>query len=483
MDELSGRLRDAADAVDVPNEDLSDVVRRGRRTRRRRIALGSAMTILLIAAAGSAWSLVGGWDPSEPAPPASGGHDLVAALLEEPFDESLPADLVAEPTEETDMSGPGELGTVIVRFSTDRLPSEGAGGPAHIYYTVFEDAASAVRRHNKADESFRDQARDSAAARVFDIEGLEAPHFCSEWEGVDASCYVVVDDVRIGVTSRLKMMGAAATSRVEDITLAAVRHLNDVRGTEMDLPAPAWEPPERFMPPVEIRGETAVLPVTFLDGTSVTLRAHRSLKIQKMYGQPYTSGGIARIDRTIEFFYGESEHDLHQGPMETYPGSDGSKVEVWEPRPLEGEEDCPNLIYRYRSWGAAVRTCQDELTDEEKEIWARSLAGEVTDDGYLILSSVGEVTLEGPSMNLWMDRSGNYIRLKPGSCTVSRRGGEQHRAADGTMVTLNEAQDGTFAANWCLDEDLHVQVVGPRDFVVTAAETLRAEGLRPGPGS
>lgn len=230
-----------------------------------------------------------------------------------------------------------------------------------------------------------------------------------------------------------------------------------------------------LVPPSELRGDKVAMPVTFPDGTMTTVTADRSLGIQRMRAQPYSSGGIGGIDRTIEFFYGSSRHYAADGPLETFEGHDGTPVEVWSPRPVSGEEHCPNLIYRFGRWGVAVRTCQDELTEEEKRIWARGLVGRVTDDGYLVLEAEGGLTLDrGPSIVLSREGTGVYIRLDTGRC-IRPSDGDQREMPDGTKVTFNQGKGVGFAATWCLDDYLGALAIGSREFAESAAASLRAE--------
>lgn len=112
------------------------------------------------------------------------------------------------------------------------------------------------------------------------------------------------------------------------------------------------------------------MPLVFLDGSSATLVAPASFGVQDMTVSIYTSGGLMGIDRTIDFRYRDGSSFMLEGPLETYEGARGSTVELWHPHP-EHPAECPNLVYRFGDWFVRVRTCQGELSQQERESWAR----------------------------------------------------------------------------------------------------------------
>jgi hypothetical protein len=180
---------------------------------------------------------------------------------------------------------------------------------------------------------------------------------------------------------------------------------------------------------------------------------------------------------------------MYEGPLESYEGSDGIAVEVWEPAP--DTDFCPNLVYRFGAWFVGVRTCQNDLSDQDKETWARSLEGRVTDDGFLVLSARSPLRLqetgghEGPEMILGQGRW-NWIEMKPGPCSPDNLPDEEdmRTMSDGTVVSFsrtggaNSKVKNNWFATWCEDHSVLIQVSeASRAFAEGAAEGLRMRGI------
>lgn len=241
-----------------------------------------------------------------------------------------------------------------------------------------------------------------------------------------------------------------------------------------------------FRPPARMEGGRVVMPVTFVDGSTAEIVADPELGIQDMSAQIFTSGGLGGTDRTLSFRYGDGTGFMHEGPRTTYAGHDGSPVELWDPAP-DFPARCPYLVYRFGLWYAGVRTCQDELSSEERESWARLLKGSVTDGGWLVLSAEDPLRLTpanghmGPQVILGMDRS-NWIEIEPGACD-SGAGGDLREMPDGTMVTFSRLGGGSdrsddWTASWCEDGAADVMVSQAyEDFARAAARGFRMRDI------
>lgn len=226
-----------------------------------------------------------------------------------------------------------------------------------------------------------------------------------------------------------------------------------------------------------------VMALTFVDGTRGDVVADAALGIQDMTAQIYTAGGLKRVDRTISFTYGDGGILTHEGPLETYEGYDGDPVEVW--RGSAGDWECPNLVYGFGQWFVGVRTCQRDLSRAEKETWARSLVGRITDDGFLVLSAKGPLVLqetgghEGPELILASGRA-NAIELEPGECNPEEipDDGDIRTMPDGTRVSFSHIESGKieydWLATWCEDGLMRVQVsYAYEQFAEAAARGFR----------
>lgn len=245
-----------------------------------------------------------------------------------------------------------------------------------------------------------------------------------------------------------------------------------------------------FQPKSRREGGQVVMPITFVDGSSGEIVAPPELGVQEMATAIYTSGGLGRVDRTMDFRYRDGSTFMHEGPLDVYEGADGSPVELWHPIPVFAYE-CPNLVFRFGPWFVGVRTCQDELSVPEMERWASLLTGEVTDTGFLVLSSTEPLRLqetgghEGPELLLGKGRS-NWIELEPGACDPARLPdeGDIRTMEDGTRVSFsriggkNSEIKYNWFATWCEDGLVQVQVSEAYErFAEAAAEGFRMRNI------
>lgn len=246
-DDLRLRLRSAAEDIEVPQESLAEAIGRGRGVKRRRWAGGAAAMLILAAALAAAVPLLDGLRRGSQGTVA-GGDALLQALLVTPFEQPVPADLEPMPPDMTGLGGRGQVGTVIVSFTSESQPPEHQGSPAHIYFTVFDDGeaalAHAIRRDSALVEGGQNDEVD--VARLRNLEEIAEAHTCVTGPYGDVSCRLTLDRVGITITSRLAMMGITNNDHVEDLARAAVDHLERVQANEDDPPPSAWEPPPRY---------------------------------------------------------------------------------------------------------------------------------------------------------------------------------------------------------------------------------------------
>jgi hypothetical protein len=249
-----------------------------------------------------------------------------------------------------------------------------------------------------------------------------------------------------------------------------------------------------FYPQSHVEDGMTVMPLTFVDGSSAEVVAPPNLGVQDMSAVIYTSGGLGGVDRTIDFRYLDGSSFMHDGPLQTYEAGDGSKVELWEPTPNMPPDipaECPNLVFHFGDWFVGVRTCQDELSDAERQNWASLLEGRVTQEGFLVLSAKEPLELqetgghEGPELILGMERA-NWIGLEPGACDPAALPdeGDIRTMEDGTRVSFSRIGGAdskieyNWYAEWCEDELMRVQVTyAYKDFVESAAESFRLQDI------
>lgn len=244
-----------------------------------------------------------------------------------------------------------------------------------------------------------------------------------------------------------------------------------------------------FYPPSRIEDGMTIMPLTFVDGSVAEVVAPRDLGVHDMSAAIYTSGGLGGIDRTMDFRYKNGSSFMYAGPLKTYEGVDGSTVELWHPIP-ETPYECPNLVFRFDDWYVGVRACQDHLSDSEKTQWARLLQGDISHEGFPVLTATPPLQLQetgghmGPQMYLGMDRA-NWVQLIPGTCDPERyaNDGEIQVMPDGTRVSFNRLGGNNnfeydWFVSWCEDGLMGIQVEYAYErFARGAAEGFRLRNI------
>lgn len=244
-----------------------------------------------------------------------------------------------------------------------------------------------------------------------------------------------------------------------------------------------------FHPEHSIADGMVEMPLVFVDGSSATAVAPVDLGIQRMSAALSTYGGLGRVDRSLIFSYDDVAGLRHEGPLETYEGHLGEPVELWEGTP--GFWECPHLVFRFDEWDVGVRACEEDLTEHEKEQWARSLQGEVTKEGFLVLSTEAPLVLQpsehrlGLQMILGAGRS-DWIELTPGRCDAAELPdeGDIRTMEDGTRVSFSRIDYGNrdieynWFATWCEDGSMLIEVSEAYErFAVAAAEHFRLRDI------
>lgn len=244
-----------------------------------------------------------------------------------------------------------------------------------------------------------------------------------------------------------------------------------------------------FYPPTYREGENIVMPVTFVDGTTAEVVFRGDLRADELGTYGEIVGGVVEIDRAIYFRYGTGSWFKGSGPLATYEGHGGSTVEEWMPTdsfPFIG--DCSVLVFRFGDWYVGVRTCDNQLSSEEKAQWARLLTGRQTEDGFLVLDPDRPLTIarvgehEGPHLWLIGPQTSPFITLRPGPCRLYEpaKNQEVRVMPDGQEVLIARlaGQVETWDANWCENDMMSVGVQSPdRAYVEAAAEGLRIRNI------
>ena len=247
---------------------------------------------------------------------------------------------------------------------------------------------------------------------------------------------------------------------------------------------PATVIPGAFYPSTYREGDRVVMPITFVDGTTAELLLDENLRPSELGTYGEIAGGLAQVDRSMYFRYGDDSAFKGSGPIATYEGHGGTTVEEWTPPP--GTFICPNLVFRFGDWFVGVRTCQDDLSAEEKAEWAGRLLGRQTKDGFLILEAIPPLRIaqaeEHAGPRFWLqgsDEGWPFITITPTHCDPDKPPSDEELRVmdDGRMVSFART-GGTWYASWCEDGDVTVRVESPdRKFVEAAAEGLRVRDV------
>jgi hypothetical protein len=276
----------------------------------------------------------------------------------------------------------------------------------------------------------------------------------------------------------------AATKNVRQSPAPAPGPSRSPLGDESEHTGPI---PVAFYPSTYREGDRIVMPVTFVDGTTAEVLFRDDLRPHELGTYGEIAAGLRRADRSIYFRYGSVSEFKGSGPLASYEGRSGATVEEWAPPPRTF--GCPNLVFRFGDWFVGVRTCQDELSPEEKAEWARLLVGRQTQDGFLLLEAIPPLTIaqagehEGPQF--WLqgpERGSPFITLTPGPCRAP-----DEPAATEEIRVMPDGQRASFArigkiwyADWCEDGAMRIGVESPdRDYVEAAAEGIRVKDISP----
>ena len=195
-------------------------------------------------------------------------------------------------------------------------------------------------------------------------------------------------------------------------------------------PSPTATPTE-FVPPTYVEGDHVVMPVTFPDGTAAELVYPPELDLASFSVYPNTQGDLGRGSCGSDFFISSATGDAGvsgAGPVALFPGTDGN-VELWRGDRAHGGYW---LIFEFGRWYVAVH-CNRGPRDETHAVWAASLSGGETPEGYLVLEASAPLQLHpwrdvgGPA--LFISDRDIFIELVAGSTNI----GEDRDPSDGVV--------------------------------------------------
>jgi hypothetical protein len=169
-------------------------------------------------------------------------------------------------------------------------------------------------------------------------------------------------------------------------------------------------------------------------------------------------------ERDFAVFHQGSAAYLFEGRSlaERYEGAEGGTVEYWQAR-----QQPDFLVFRFGAWVLAVWD-RGYMTQKDKALWARSLLGRESAEGYLVLTARAPLRLAragehaGPEL-MFGDSLRRSVLLF-------------HTPCRGRRVSRS-----SWFSSWCVPTaDVRVHVYGPRRFANAVEAGLRIRMLRPG---
>ena len=201
---------------------------------------------------------------------------------------------------------------------------------------------------------------------------------------------------------------------------------------------------DRFVPPTTTQNGLVVMPVTFPDGETTTLRYPPAMKIAQLG----FAGGIGVSGKQVLISY-----------CPTYPAcyhANGSE-----------------LAFRFGPWLARVSA--NGMTAAEGETWAHSLSGSFDANGYLLLHAAAPLAL-----NNQFDGGFGAFVAGDNEVELSSHLHCGQPPSDTTTHRHFVNGDGTQGVAWCVDSGLHVAASGSPTFVHLADKLAVATLAAPG---
>jgi Tol biopolymer transport system component len=215
--------------------------------------------------------------------------------------------------------------------------------------------------------------------------------------------------------------------------------------------------PSPFVPPIRTVGEITTMPLTFPDGTNVTVRYPSSLALAERGIIP----SITVCGRTLSAAHGDATalFSSESQPIAEFEGVDGDQVGLWKGRPNLADR---YLIFRFDDWTVAIPDQSAyAMSDEEASICAANLTGEADRDGFLLLRADGPLEPppsagpHGPQLIVGEDDRSLVLYLQ--GCTSQM---DEHRAIE------------EFAEVCFPEASVMMQVYGPPTFIDAVVEGL-----------
>lgn len=229
---------------------------------------------------------------------------------------------------------------------------------------------------------------------------------------------------------------------------------------------------ERFIPSLPLEDGVATLDVLFVDGSRATVSWPVELDLVNgglvPYGWAYVVGESARdlfirpgsIGDTLELLGGAELIDA-------YPDAEGTPIGLWRPP----DEDVDYLAFQFGDWTVLVFDYREgffQFSPDERALWASSLRGTTTEDGFLVLSADFPLQL--------VYAGGDF----PAEVAIMMRGdqGEVELIAGRCEPGIIDEIGAEVFATWCTDGGrMKVRVFGSTTFQQTVFDRLEVRSV------
>jgi hypothetical protein len=231
-----------------------------------------------------------------------------------------------------------------------------------------------------------------------------------------------------------------------------------------------------FHPQTYTQGDSAVMPITFPDGTAaeITYSSEFDLSAVGMnavsFASPIEMPDCAAIlyarYQTEELFHGAGT------PLATYQGATGEPAELWEP-PSGATYPEAWLVFRFGAWRVGVPVQGPCMEDDALSAWAVGLRGHETESGFLILEMIPPLRPSGAgdpdAPGVVFEGDPVTVQLFSRPCAIPQ--GSKAEAIDGKEVLRTQG-----LAEWCASDSILVRIEGKDSSIEGAVPAIDVRG-------
>jgi hypothetical protein len=306
------------------------------------------------------------------------------------------------------------------------------------------------------------------------------------------------DDPPIGGRRHRVMIALGVTVSVVAVAASVTLALSS-GPSPRNVTIAAAPPAAVFVPPTHTAGADTGVTLTFADGTAAELTYPSALQLAEQGFTPYAAavswpvqdlGAAATVNaccnRELSIGLGAvpaayaalTGTPLPSTPTKTYPGAAGP-VAYYE------TTESADLVFAFGSWVVLERDypagsehADVALTDEQRAVFARTLAASITTDGYLVLQPRSPLRLAKAAepVGVFGERTARYLAIIDRPCSADA----SDRSPSGYRIEPT-GDSGQLAL--CTDEGYVVHAVGDAEFLDAVAARVTITRVEPPPAS